>query len=68
MQVRRRGGVRAARAAEMVETPLHQTTRSSEILLLVGRLQDISGISNKDILRLGDLHPTRAELEAATPW
>lgn len=52
----------------MVETPLHQTTRSSEILLLVGRLQDISGISNKDILRLGDLHPTRAELEAATPW
>ena len=49
-------------------TPLHPIARRSEIFVLVGRLQNISGISNKDIMRLGDLHPTRTELEEAYPW
>jgi hypothetical protein len=52
----------------LLTVPLHPAARKSEIFLLVQRLAALTGMSSRDINRLGDLHPTRKEIEEASPW
>jgi hypothetical protein len=52
----------------LLTVPLHPAARKSEIFLLVQRLESIAGMSGKEIQRLADLHPTRKEIEEASPW